>query len=110
MKVVIAVNSAAGLEAQVSSHLRMCPFFAVAETDNGEIRSLEMISNPFSQAHAQPGKLPEYIKELGADMIISGGMGPKAVDFFQQLKINAITNASGTIAQVFEQYIAMSEY
>ena len=43
-------------------------------------------------------------------MIISGGMGPKAVDFFQQLKINAITNASGTIAQVFEQYIAMSEY
>ena len=105
MKVVIAVNSDAGLEAQVSSHLRMCPFFAVAETDNGEIRSLEMISNPFSQAHAQPGKLPEYIKELGADMIISGGMGPKAVDFFQQLQIKAVSDASGTVAQILDQYL-----
>jgi len=39
------------------------------------------------------GVLPEWLRDLGANIVIAGGMGSKAQDFFNQSGIKIITGA-----------------
>ena len=41
----------------------------------------------------EPGVLPRWLQEMGADVIIAGGMGARALDLFVQNGIKVITGA-----------------
>ena len=49
--------------------------------------------------------VPNFIKQQGAEVIIAGGMGMRAIEFFNQLGIEAVTGASGRVADVINSYL-----
>ena len=63
-----------------------------------------MIDNPYYAQH-QPGMVPGYIHQQNAEVMISGGMGRRAIAFFQEYGINTATGASGTVKAALEDYL-----
>lgn len=103
MKIAITAENNNGLESAIAQHFGHAPYFVLAEVDGSEISSVETIANPFADAH-QPGEIPGFISSLNAKVIISGGMGGRAIQFFEQGGIKAHTGASGTVKQGLENY------
>ena len=82
----IAIPMANG---RLTAHFGHCQEFALVEVEGNEIRKTEMLVPP---PH-EPGVLPKWLHELGADVIIAGGMGQRAVDLFGQKGIRVVTGA-----------------
>jgi predicted Fe-Mo cluster-binding NifX family protein len=104
MRIMIATDGKNGLGSQISSHFGRCPSYMLIDIEGHEIKSLQDIENPFYYHH-EPGQIPTFISEQGADVMIAGGMGQKAIGFFQRLGIEAISNASGTALRSLALYI-----
>jgi predicted Fe-Mo cluster-binding NifX family protein len=106
MKIALATDDNMGLDAVLSHHFGRCPYYVVVDVDDKEIKGVEAVKNPFYESHGQTGEVPSFIHSLGVDVIISGGMGPKAIGFFQQLGIQAFTGASGIVREVVNSYMS----
>lgn len=103
----IAVSSEGDelLDAHVAEHFGRCPFYIVATVIEDKIKKVEAIQNPYyGQAH-EPGRMPVFLKEHNVNVMISGGMGQRAVGFFNQFGIDVVTGASGTIKETMEAYL-----
>ncbi len=103
----IAFSSAAeqGLDSPISSHFGRCPYYVFVDLgEKNTITNVKSIVNEHAQSH-DPGQLPAYIKEQGANVMISGGMGGRAVDFFHQFDITVATGASGSVQQSLDNYL-----
>jgi len=85
----------------VSAHFGHAPEFKIYSVENNDVIEESVMDNP---GH-QPGLLPRLLKEAGADIIISGGMGQKAITIFEQNDIAVICGASGKADKVIEEYI-----
>jgi hypothetical protein len=59
------------------------------EVEGNEITKKETLVPP---AH-EPGVLPAWLHDLGASVIIAGGMGGRAIDLFMQNSFNVIIGA-----------------
>lgn len=97
MRIVVTAQTDQGLDAPVAQHFGHAPFFTVVDADAAEVSSVEVFANPFLEGH-QPGQIPAYIDELGGEVMLSGGMGGRAIQFFNQYGIAAATGAAGTVA------------
>jgi predicted Fe-Mo cluster-binding NifX family protein len=104
MKIAVTAENANGLESMVAQHFGHAPFFILVDMENGEVTATQGIANPFAEAH-QPGQIPNFIHEQNANVILSGGMGGRAIEFFERLGIKAATGASGTVRQSLENYL-----
>lgn len=85
----------------VTGHFGHCQNFNIFVTDNDQIISRDSIPNP---GH-KPGFLPNYLNELGVNVIISGGMGGSAISIFNEKGIEVITGAKGNAEDVVTSYI-----
>jgi ATP-binding protein involved in chromosome partitioning len=74
---------------KLCSHFGHCEQFALIETENGKIRGKRMHTPP---PH-EPGVLPKWLHDLGAQVIIAGGMGSRAQQLFVESGIKVITGA-----------------
>lgn len=104
-RIAIAALDANGLEAQTSPHFGHCPYFVLADVEEGGVQALETVANPYC-LHHEPGEIPSFIHSLGAHVMLSGGMGGRAVAFFRQLGIEPATGAAGTVCESLERYLA----
>ena len=103
MRIAISAEEDKGLDSCVSHHFGRCPFFVLIDVEGEEVQQVKVIQNPFFTGH-QPGMVPQFIHEQGADVMISGGMGRKAIGFFEQFGIKPSTGASGSARDTLEQY------
>ena len=83
----------------VSAHFGRCPSFTIADIQNNQVVKKEIISNP---GH-QPGYLPGFLHEQGAEYIIAGGMGMRARMLFEEQNIKTVMGVSGRIDSVLTQ-------
>ena len=104
MKIAVTSESNNGLESTVAQHFGHAPYFMLVDVENGELIATKSVTNPFAEHH-QPGQIPDFIKEHKADVILSGGMGGRAIQFFEQAGIKAATGANGTVRQALENYL-----
>jgi predicted Fe-Mo cluster-binding NifX family protein len=104
MRIAVSAEDNQGLDSQVGHHFGRCPFFAVVDVEGEEIQSAEIIENPFFASH-QPGQVPGFIQEQDADVMLSGGMGKRAIQFFDQFGIATATGASGTVQEAVRCYL-----
>lgn len=95
MKIAVASD-----DQKVTSHFGHCQTFEVFDVIDGVVVSGESIKNP---GH-RPGFLPNFLHELGVNVIISGGMGGGAIDIFNQHGICVIVGASGGSKAAAEAY------
>ncbi|MCP4600426.1 MAG: P-loop NTPase [Proteobacteria bacterium] len=102
--VVIAAEDDKGLDGQVSGHFGRCAFYVVAEIDGDKLLNARVEENIHFGNH-QPGQMPVFIRDLGADVILAGGMGPRAIDMFQGFGIEVATGAVGNVGRVLDAYL-----
>jgi predicted Fe-Mo cluster-binding NifX family protein len=103
--IVMAAEDLQGLDASMSAHFGRCPAYTVAEVEEGTVQAVRVVENPWANAH-QPGVMPRFIHSLGADVIIAGGMGPRAIQLFDQLGVEVVTGCLGRVGAVLEAYLA----
>ena len=74
---------------KLSAHFGHCEQFAFIETQNGKIMETEMRNPPVHE----PGVLPRWLYEQGADVAIVSGMGEKAQQLLREKGIEVIIGA-----------------
>jgi predicted Fe-Mo cluster-binding NifX family protein len=104
MRIAVSVDENKGLASVVSHHFGRCPYYLLADVEQREIRDVTAVANPFFAQH-QPGQVPGFISSQGVQVMITGGMGRRAIAFFEQYNIVPVTGAFGTAQQVLEQYL-----
>jgi predicted Fe-Mo cluster-binding NifX family protein len=87
---------------QVAQHFGRCPSYTIAMVEDGRIVSQEVIANP---GH-EPGFLPGYLGQQGVEVIIAGGMGPRAEGLFAQHGIETVVGAYGPVDRATQAYLA----
>ncbi|MDH7499145.1 MAG: NifB/NifX family molybdenum-iron cluster-binding protein [candidate division NC10 bacterium] len=87
MRIAIPVD-----KGHLSPHFGHCESFALIDVDveKKEILQKQMISAP---PH-QPGLLPRWLHDQGAQLVIAGGMGARAQGLFAEQGIRVIVGAS----------------
>jgi predicted Fe-Mo cluster-binding NifX family protein len=103
-RVAISADDNNGLDSVVSPHFGRCPYYVLVDLDGREVRRVSAVENPCYGRHT-PGQVPGFIKSHGADVMLAGGMGRRAIGFFQQYGIQAATGATGTVRHALEQYL-----
>jgi predicted Fe-Mo cluster-binding NifX family protein len=69
-------------------HCETFDFFDVDETGK-TIVNRQSVRSP----EHQPGLLPAWLAQQGANVVIAGGMGPRAVELFRQNGIDVVLGA-----------------
>ncbi len=103
MRIAISLETNNGLDSEVAHHFGRCPFFALVDLDGTDVQSVEVIDNPYYAGH-QVGEVPKFIHSQNANVMLSGGMGGRAIQFFDQFGIKAATGATGTVRSALENY------
>lgn len=103
MKIAIT-SEGNGMDGNVAEHFGRCPEYVFVEIEEKKVKSSESVPNPYFKKHV-PGAVPKFIKENNADVIITGGCGPMAVNLFKELNIKLIVGASGKISDVVSDYL-----
>ncbi|MBN2583784.1 MAG: NifB/NifX family molybdenum-iron cluster-binding protein [Planctomycetes bacterium] len=86
-------------------HFGHCQQFALVTIVDNKITGVTYETPP---PH-EPGVLPKWLHEQGADVIIAGGMGQRAMALFSQAGIEVIVGAPTLEPdKIVEQYLAGS--
>jgi predicted Fe-Mo cluster-binding NifX family protein len=72
--------------------------------DRQEVTAVDAVDNPYYGNH-RPGQVPAFINSHRIDVMLTGGMGHRAIMFFEQFGIQPVTGARGTVRQSLESYL-----
>ena len=104
MRIAVSADNDNGLDSVISPHFGRCPYFVLVDLAEREVQQVQAVSNPY-YSHHRPGQVPGFINEQNVDVMLTGGMGRRAISFFQQYGIQAATGASGTVRHALENYL-----
>ena len=104
MRIAVSADNKQGLDSVVSPHFGRCPHFVLVDVEGCDFRDVQAVDNPYYGNH-EPGQVPAFIASLGANVMVTGGMGGRAIMFFQQYGIEGVTGAYGTVRQSIESYL-----
>ena len=104
MKIAFAAEGE-GLESNLAHHFGRCPYYIFVELDKNHIKNTTTKKNPFFNKHEE-GAVPKFIASEKAKIMITGGIGPKAIKWFNELGITAITAKPREISNVLKDYLA----
>ncbi|MCK9268319.1 MAG: NifB/NifX family molybdenum-iron cluster-binding protein [Alkaliphilus sp.] len=85
----------------VTEHFGHCANFNIFEAKDNKIIKEESVPNP---GHRR-GFLPNFLNDMGVNVIISGGMGGGAIDIFNSKDIEVVVGASGDARAAAEAYL-----
>lgn len=86
MRIAIPVS-----DGVLCAHFGHCEEFVVLDVDT-ESRTVSGKQSLVPPPH-EPGVLPRWLKEQGADVIIAGGMGMRAQNLFAESGVRVVTGA-----------------
>ena len=94
-----------GLKGRLSAHFGRCPYYTFVDVDGQKVMEVNVTPNPYFDSHV-PGAVPEFIKSQKAEVIIAGGMGPRAIELFNHFSIEAVTvPPQGTLQGILDAYL-----
>jgi len=104
MKVVIS-STGKGLDSQVNMRFGRCPYFIIAEIENKDIMKVEAIENSMANQMQGAGiSAGKIIAEKNVNAIITGNIGPRALDVLKQFNIK-VYNGSGQVKEALQKFI-----
>lgn len=95
MKIAIATENG-----QVATHFGRCPEYTLAEVTGPDVSGRVTIPNP---GH-EPGFLPRYLAGLGVEVIIAGGMGPRAQGLFASQGIETLVGVCCSVDEAIRGF------
>ena len=90
-------------DGKLSSHFGHCEQFAFVETENGRIMDKYEKTPP----SRDPGVIPAWMYEQGADVVIAGGIGDRAEQLLREKGVEVISGAPMDAPELLvNQYLA----
>lgn len=88
-------------QGKLCAHFGHCEKFAIIETEDKKIIKEDFVTPPVHE----PGVYPQFLAQQGVSVIISGGMGQKALQLFAQNNIEVCMGVnSGSPKELVEQF------
>jgi len=104
MRIAISADNRNGLDSVISPHFGRCPHYILVDVEGHEVKTVNVVDNPYYGQHS-PGMVPDFIHSQGVNVMLTGGMGRRAIAFFEQLGVEAVSGASGTVRRALELYL-----
>jgi predicted Fe-Mo cluster-binding NifX family protein len=103
MRIIVTANGA-GLDALASPIFGRCPTYVFVDT---ETMGFEAVDNPAVNASGGAGiQAAQFVVERGARAVLSGRVGPNALDVLQAANVPVYTFDGGTVRQAVEAFKA----
>ena len=100
MKVCVPTDGEGVMDDLVGQHFGRALSYAMLDTDT---RMVESIQNT-SQHHGGDVLPPELLASHGVEIMLCGGLGPKAVQMFENFGIEVFIGAQGTVGDAIESW------
>ena len=102
----IAVSSTGkNLESKVDEIFGRCPYFIIVEFKDNKIKGSVTVKNLVSRQTSGAGiATARMIVEKGANIIITGSIGPRALDVLRQFEVK-VYFGKGLVKDVLQQFI-----
>ncbi|MEA3296103.1 MAG: NifB/NifX family molybdenum-iron cluster-binding protein [Patescibacteria group bacterium] len=102
----IAISSIdKNIESDISDVFGRCPYFIITEIKDGKIKKTEAIKNESANQNSGAGvSATQLIAENNVNAIITGNVGPKALDVLNQFNIE-IYSGEGIVKDVLQAFI-----
>ena len=102
MKVVISATGET-IDSEIDTHFGRCPYFVIVEIENKEIKSVTAVEN-YGDKQTQGAGITaaEQVAKLKPDIVITGRLGPRAVDVLNQFNIKTLYT-TGKINEVLQK-------
>jgi predicted Fe-Mo cluster-binding NifX family protein len=104
MRIAISAENKNELDSPIGLHFGRCPYFVLVDVEGQEVMAVSIVDNPYYGNHA-PGQVPSFIHSQGATVMLTGGMGQRAVSFFDEYGIQVATGAAGTVRDALQSYL-----
>lgn len=102
MKIVIT-STGSDFDSTFSPTFGRCPFFIFLEEEQAE--GMEAVRNPASEAHGGAGiQAAQFVVDRGVEAVITGRVGPNAMDVLRAANIPIYTFHGDTSRQAFEAF------
>lgn len=104
MRIGISANGKSS-EDSVSEVFARCPFFIMAEIENGKIKSFEAIENEAESRAGGAGIFAaQLMAEKGVTTVITGNIGPRSFEVLRQFNIE-VYQGKGKVKEAIEKFI-----
>ena len=102
MKLCIPTMGAGGLDDNVGEHFGRVPTYTIVDTESGDVQAI----NNTTIHQGGTGYAPDLISQHGAETMLCGGLGRKAIGMFEDKGIMVYTGASGTVTDAINMWKA----
>ncbi len=102
--IAVAANDTLGLKGWVSPHFGHCRSWVLVEVEDGKIVSSRVIANPYEREH-HCNNVSDFLAELGAKVVIAGGLGRSAHGHLLEHGIEAVTGYTGKVQDSVEAWL-----
>jgi predicted Fe-Mo cluster-binding NifX family protein len=103
-RIVIPTLDKNGLDAQLSEHFGRAPYFTVVDIDeNGHVTDQKTIVNE-SEHFGGMGNPPDRILTFKPNALVTYGMGPRALNIFQDAEVAVLRTSASTVREVVTAY------
>lgn len=104
VRIVVPVMDESGVNAQLSGHFARAPYFAVFELDkDGHISDQRTVPN-VSEHFGGTGRPSDRILQLKPNVVITYGMGPRALGKFQNARVAVLRASADTVRDVIAAF------
>ena len=101
MKVIVS-SSGKDLQASIDLRFGRCPYFILVDTDD---MSFEAFDNQSAALGGGAGiQAGQFVVSKGANVVITGNVGPNAVTTLAAAGIDVIVGQTGTVKQAIDDY------
>ena len=100
MKIVIPTNGRKGIEDTVAEHFGRCQTYTFLD-EKGKV--VEIIDNT-SEHMGGTGLPPELMKKHGANILLCGDLGPRAINLCKELGIDVYVCQTKTVKDIYKLF------
>ena len=100
MKICIPTMGNKGFDEEVGEHFGRVPTYTLVDTETNKVT---VIDNTSEHAGGS-GYPPEIIAQTGAEVMLCGGLGRRAIGMFEELGIMVYVGASGTVRDAIQMW------
>ncbi|MCW4016166.1 MAG: NifB/NifX family molybdenum-iron cluster-binding protein [Candidatus Bathyarchaeota archaeon] len=101
MKICVSASSGS-LDANVDSRFGRCPYFVIVDSETMEFNAISNDST--NAAHGAGIQAAQTVVNMGANVVITGNVGPNAFNVLSASGIKIVIGASGSINEAIEKF------
>jgi predicted Fe-Mo cluster-binding NifX family protein len=89
-----------GLDERIGEHFGRVPTYTVIDTESKEVKVIKNDTHHMGGT----GYAPDLISGTGAEVMICGGLGRRAIGMFEEKCIKVYVGASGTVKEAIRMF------